>query len=130
MVSTEFVMSLLKENPVQSSDESLLDGLKSTVANLSPAGRRKLLARIAREFLAVESDIVLKDETGEVFGHVRSAKRVTDPLMDFTKEELAAINRNLSDPKNSMPWQEMLAQLDREHEEKERARTLQPAAVS
>lgn len=123
-------MSAIAEEPLAQNDEKLLENLQPALDQLTPAGKRHLLSRLARDCQKVaDLDMRVLDDGGEVIAYLRSARpRTMDLSAMFTKEELANIERNLTDPKYLMSWQEMLAELDAEDQETGRSETIQPVA--
>jgi hypothetical protein len=97
-------------------DQQAIANVRAVIDQLSAAGRRKLLALLARKSLpAGGGDVSLATDDGEVFAYLYSVRRPTyDFTGDFTKEESEAIARNLFDPKNSTTLKELLARLETE----------------
>jgi hypothetical protein len=109
-------MKTLPDEVLSPADQHALETLESAVDQLTPAGRRKLLALLARKSLPPEGgNVTLAGDDGGVFAYLYSAKRpVYDFTSQFTKDELAAIERNLFDPKQHMPLEEVLTLLEAE----------------
>jgi hypothetical protein len=113
-------MNTVQDEVLSPTDQRVIDTLQSAVDQLTPAGRRKLLALLARKSLPAEGgDVALADDAGDVFAYLYSKQRpVLNLTAEFTKEELAAIERSLTDPKNLMTLEETLALLDAEDDRK------------
>jgi hypothetical protein len=109
-------MSIVQEESALAADQKAIDDVQAVAERLTPAGKRKLLARIAKTCLTGDVyDVPLADDEGDVFAYVNSTKKpVIDFSTQFSKEELAAIVKNLNDPRYLMTVEEMLARLDAE----------------
>ncbi|MBO0697130.1 MAG: hypothetical protein J2P46_01930 [Zavarzinella sp.] len=114
-------MSTVQSHTLPPADQQALDRLQPVVDQLTPAGRRKLLAQLARKCLPAEGgDVSLVNDEGDVFAYLYSKNRpVLDLAAMFTKEELAAIERNLTDARNLMTLEETLALLDAEDDRRD-----------
>jgi hypothetical protein len=109
-------MSSTLEPTLPATEQQLIDQVRAAADQLSPAGFRKLLTVVARKCLPTGTEALpLTDDQGEVFAYLR-AVHAEPPAMpaDLTREELAAIKRNLFDPKKTRPWRDVLAQLEAE----------------
>jgi len=109
-------MKTLPDEVLSPADQHALETLESAVDQLTPAGCRKLLALLARKSLPEGGgNVTLAGDDGDVFAYLYSAERpVYDLTSQFTKDELAAIERNLFDPKQHMTIKEVLALLEAE----------------
>jgi hypothetical protein len=105
-------MDVLQADPLSAADQQALEHFRPVIDQMTPAGRRKLLALVALRCLpGGGGDLSLTGDDGEVFAHLSSVPR---PGADLTPGDLAAIERALTDPRRSRPWREVLAQLDAE----------------
>lgn len=109
-------MSTSLDEALSTADRQVIDQLQSAVDQLTPAGYRKILSLLAGRCLAAEGgSLALENDAGQVFACLYSTSRpVYDFTAEFSDDELAAINRNLSDPENLMTLEVMLARLDAE----------------
>jgi hypothetical protein len=84
------------------------------VAQLTPVGRRKLLALIARQCLedAEWTEVPLFNDEGRPFSYVMALPRPEDEFYsELTPAMMAEIKRRALTPEDSIGWREMLAQL-------------------
>jgi len=123
-------MKVLRQEALPKADEKLIDGMRSMIADLTPVGRKRLLTSLAKTCLTTETnDISLADEDGDVFAYLSPTKRPPLNLFaGFSKKELAAIEKNLFDPKNLFSLEEMLAQLSAEDDREDPSPPSQSAA--
>jgi hypothetical protein len=110
-------MNVLRDVAAPQADLKAIDGVRSVLAQLTPAGRRKLLAIVARQCLedAGWTDVPLFNDDGRPFSFVTALPRPEDEFYsERTPAMMAEIKRRALAPEDSVPWREMLAQLEAE----------------
>jgi hypothetical protein len=110
-------MKVLRDEPAPPEDVKAVEGVRTVVAGLTRAGRRKLLALVARQCLddAEWSEVPLFNEAGESFAYVMSLPHPDHAFSaELTPAVAAEMVRGILTPENARPWREVLAQLDAE----------------
>lgn len=123
-------MKVLRDEPAPA-DLMAIDGVRPLLAQLTPAGRRKLLALIARQCLedAEWTEVPLFNDRGQPFSYVMALPRPEDELdAELTPAGAAEIVRRAMTPEDSISWQEMLAELEAEDANEVPPTVGQPAA--
>ena len=112
-------MKLLRDEPAPPADLKAIDGVRSVLAQLTPAGRRKLLALVARHCLedAEWTEVPLFGEDGRSFAHVMALPHPDHAFdAELTPAVAAEIVRAALTPEDSRPWREVLAEMEAEDE--------------
>lgn len=111
-------MKVLRDDPAPPDDLKAIDGVRPVVSRLTPAGRRKLLALVARQCLedAEWTEVPLFNDEGRPFSYVMSLPRPEDEVDgEITPAVAAEILRRALTPEDSMTVEEFLARFDSEH---------------
>jgi hypothetical protein len=120
-------MKVLRDEPAPPADQAAIDGVRPVLTQLTPAGRRKLLALVARQCLedAAWMEVPLFNDQGQPFSYVMALPRAEDEFYsELTPAMAAEIMRRALTPEDSVDWRVMLAELQREdREESEPARS-------
>jgi hypothetical protein len=126
-------MKVLRDEAAPPDDLKTIDGVRPIVAQLTPAGRRKLLAILARLCLedAEWTEVPLFNDAGRPFAYVMAQPRPEDELeSELTPAVAAEIVRRAMTPEDSISWQEMLAELEAEDRKATLPGESQPVAGS
>lgn len=110
-------MKVLRDEAAPAADLKAIDGVRPVLAQLSPAGRRKLLALVARQCLedAEWTEVPLFNDAGQPFCYLMAQPRPEDEFdSELTPAVAAEIVRRAMTPEDSISWQEMLAELEAE----------------
>lgn len=111
-------MKVLRDEPAPADDLKAIDGVRPVVSRLTPAGRRKLLALIARQCLEDTewTEVPLFNDEGRPFSYVMSLPRTGDEVESELTPGLAAeILRRALTPEDSITVEEFLARFDSEY---------------
>ena len=110
-------MKVLRDEAAPPPELKAIDGVRPVLAQLSPAGRRKLLALVARQCLedAEWTEVPLFNNEGRPFSFLMALPRPEDEFYsELTPAMVAEIKRRALTPEDSIPWREMLAELEAE----------------
>jgi hypothetical protein len=110
-------MKVLRDEAAPPPDLKAIDGVRPVLAQLSPAGRRNLLALVARQCLedAEWTEVPLFNDEGRPFSYVMALPKPEDEFeSELTPAVAAEIVRRAMTPEDSISWQEMLAELEAE----------------
>ena len=121
-------MKVLRDEAAPPADLRAIDGVRPVMAQLTPAGRRKLLALVARQCLddAEWTEVPLFNDEGRSFAYVMALPHPDHAFdAELTPAVAAEIVRAMLTPEDARPWREVLAQLDAEDERTDEAE--QPA---
>jgi hypothetical protein len=121
-------MKVLRDEAASATDLQAIDGVRHVLAQLTPAGRRKLLALVARLCLedADWSEVPLFNDAGRSFAYVMALPHPDHAFdAELTPAVAADIVRGMLTPENARPWREVLAQL--EAEDARTSEAVQPA---
>jgi hypothetical protein len=108
-------MKVLHDEAAPPSDVKAIDAVRPMLAQLTPAGRRKLLALVARQCLedAEWTEVPLFNDGGRSFAYVMARPKPEDEFdSELTPAVAAEIVRRAMTPEDSISWQQMLAELD------------------
>jgi len=110
-------MEVIRDQAVPQIELTAIDGILKSFAQLSFAGKRKLLSRVARQCLeeAEWTDVPLFNEEGRPFSYVQALPRPEDEFSaELTPAVASELIRRALTPEDSISWQAMLAQLSAE----------------
>lgn len=110
-------MKILRNEAATAADLKAIENLEPILAQLSEAGPRRLLAIVARKCLEETqwTEIPLFNEDQRPFAYVMALPRPEDEFYsELTPAMMAEIKRRALTPEDSIPWHEMLAELERE----------------
>jgi hypothetical protein len=124
-------MKVLHDEAAPATDLKAIDGVRPVVAQLTPAGRRRLLALVARQCLkdAEWTEVPLFGDDGRSFAYVMALPHPDHAFdAELTPAVAAEIVRRAMTPEDSGSWREMLTELEAE-DAKEAQATEGPPAV-
>ena len=110
-------MKVLHNEAAPPADLKAIEGVRPVIAQLTPAGRRKLLALLARQCLedAEWTEVPLFNDDGRSFAYVMALPHPDHAFdAELTPAVAAEIVRGVLTPEHARPWREVLAQLDAE----------------
>jgi hypothetical protein len=117
-------MKVLRDEAAPAADQKVIDDLRTAVQQLTPVGRRKLLAIVARRCLeeADWTEFPLFNDEGRPFSYVMALPRPEDEFYaELTPALAAEIRRRALTPEDAIPWREMLAQIEADDDQESAA---------